>query len=486
MTKELLTEFTGIFYPKSIAVVGASAERGKFGNTFLNALLSFGYKGKVYPVHPRETEIYGLKTYASVGKIPEVVDFAVITVPASAVPAVVRECLAKGIKAVEILTAGFRELGAEGQKLEEEVTRIAAEGIRIIGPNCFGVYCPAGGITILPGGEFSRESGSVGFISQSGGWAARVPGLGNGLGIRFSKVISYGNACDVNECDLIEYLGSDPETSIIGGYLEGVKDGPRLFRVLKEVCRKKPVILWKGGFTHGGARATQSHTGSLGGTEAVWNGLFRQTGAIRADSVAELLDTMLACYYLSPPRGRNVTVVGGGGAIGVSAADSCERAGLSVPLFSDRLQRKLKSLLPPVGASCRNPVDVGSPYPSPKMLQESLRAVAEDGGIDTLIIDGIALSTAGSSSRRGDRTFEARMKEVIKIPVAMSRELDKPLVVVLPMDATSADKIEVEAARREVSDYYLKSGIPVYVSIERTAKALANLIGYHEHINRPA
>jgi acyl-CoA synthetase (NDP forming) len=480
---ELLAKFKPIFYPRSIAVIGASADRGKFGGMFLNSLLSFGYKGKVYPVNPRETEILGLNSYARVSEIPEVVDFAVITVPADLVPGVVRECLTKGIKAAEILTAGFRELGERGQELEEEIARIAKEGIRLIGPNCFGVYCPTGGITIMPGGDFSKESGSVGLISQSGGWAVRVPRLGNGLGIKFSKVISYGNACDINECDLLEYLGQDPEIKIIAGYLEGVKDGRRFLQVLQKVCHTKPVILWKGGFSPGGARAVYSHTGSLSGAETVWKALFRQTGAIRVNSLAELLDTLLAFYYLPPIRGRKTAVVGGGGAIGVSAADNCEQAGLFIPLFSDRLQQKLKTLLPPVGASYRNPVDVGSPYPPPGMLREVLRAVVSEGDIDMIIVDEIELTTAVSSSRRGDKEFLARMKEVIQIPVTMRKELGKPLAVVLPVDAVSADRIDVEADRRKVSDYYLKEGIPVYTSIDRAARALANMVGYYERVN---
>jgi len=245
------------------------------------------------------------------------------------------------------------------------------------------------------------------------------------------------------------------------------------------------VILWKGGFTQGGSRAIHSHTGSLGSTEAAWDALFRQTGAIRVNSLAEVLDTLLAFYYLEPPRGRRVSVVGGGGAIGVGASDSCEQAGLSLPLFSKPLQQKLKGLLPPVGASYRNPVDVGSPYPGPAMLREALRAVASQGDIDTIIIDEIELSTAGSSRRQGDREFEARMREVIEVPVAIKKELGKPVAVVLPVDATSADKIGLEAARRQVADYYLGEGIPVYTSIGRAAQALVNMIGYYESLNRP-
>jgi len=300
----------------------------KFGGRVLQVSLDFGYKGQLYPVNPQESEVQGMKTYASVKDIPGPVDFASVAVPAQAVPGVVRECLEKGVKGVQVLSAGFREVGEEGAKLEKELAEIAARGIRIVGPNCFGVYSPDGGITILPGANLPKESGSVGFISQSGGYAIRVPRRAEGCGIKYSKVVSYGNACDINECDLIEYFYQDPQTEIITGYIEGVKDGPRLFRLLQEVCRKKPVILWKGGLTKGGARAVQSHTASLGGEEQVWDAVFRQTGAIRVTGLEELLDTTLAFLHLKPQAGRRVCPIGGGGGIGVAATDSCERMGL--------------------------------------------------------------------------------------------------------------------------------------------------------------
>ena len=215
-------------------MVGASANLRKYGGIYLRALLGFGYTGKVYPINPRESEILGLKAYPRVSDIPEPVDFATITVPAQAVPAIVEECLVKGIKAVQILTAGFREAGEEGTRLEEQLTKIAAQGIRIIGPNCFGVYSPGGGLTILPGQYLPREVGPVGCFCQSGGLSLRIPRRASDLGIRFSQVISYGNACDINECDLMEYFSRDPETKIIIGYLEGVKDGPRFLSAFRK------------------------------------------------------------------------------------------------------------------------------------------------------------------------------------------------------------------------------------------------------------
>jgi acyl-CoA synthetase (NDP forming) len=470
-----------MFYPKTHAVIGASANARKFGGRYLGVSLSFGYRGKLYAVNPQESQVLGLETYARVGDIPEPVDFATIAVPARAVPEVVEECLAKGVKAAQILSAGFSEAGEEGQRLEREVARTAAKGIRIVGPNCFGIYCPAGGLTILPGENLPKESGPVGFISQSGGYAIRVPRRASGWGIRFSKVISYGNACDINECDLIEYFYQDPETKIITGYLEGVKDGPRLFKLLQEVCQKKPVILWKGGLTQVGARAAHSHTASLSGDEEIWNAVFRQTGAIRVNSLEELLDTTIAFLHLPPHRGRKVCVVGGGGGIGVAAADACERVGLSVPLFSPELQKKLAAMIPPAGASCRNPVDVGGPFPAPEMLKGVLEAVLSENVVDIIIVSELELARITDLMQDNARMPGYSSGEIAEVPVDMRDRFGTPVMMVLPVEAIGADALQFEGARRNTCDYFLSKGLPVFLTLERAVKALANLIGYYEH-----
>ncbi len=482
MSGNRLEELAPVFYPKSHAVIGASASEHKFGGRFLKTLLNFGYSGKVYPVNPQESEVLGLKTYARVGDIPEPVEFASIAVPARAVPGVVEECLAKGVKAIQVLSAGFRELGEEGARMERDLALMAARGIRIVGPNCFGVYCPGGGMTILPGENLSRETGPVGFISQSGGYAVRVPRRADGLGIRFSKAVSYGNACDINECDLLEYFLEDPETDIITGYLEGVRDGPRFFRVLKEVCRSKPVIIWKGGLTQGGARAAHSHTASLSGEEAIWEAVFRQTGAIQVNNLEELLDTTLAFIHLEPQMGRRICSVGGGGAIGVAAADTWERAGLSVPLFPPELEKKLLAIIPAVGASAKNPVDVGGPFPMPPMFRGVLETVCTDADIDILVVDEIEMASALPGSKQQFRPPEL-LGETIQIPLDIKNRFGKPVVIVMPVEAISTDSLESEGERRKIRDFYLQNGIPVYLTKERAGKALANLTGYYQHRN---
>jgi len=482
MSSNRLEEFAPMFYPKTQAVIGASASPSKFGGRFLRVMLSFGYEGKLYAVNPQESEILGLETYARVGDIPDEIDLASIAVPARAVPEVIEECLAKGVKAAQILSAGFSEAGDEGKRLESEIARTAAKGIRVVGPNCFGIYSPAGGLTILPGERLPKESGPVGFISQSGGYAIRVPNRASGWGVRFSKIISYGNACDVNECDLVEYLYQDPETEVITGYMEGVKDGPRFFKLLQEVCKKKPVILWKGGLTQGGARAAQSHTASISGEESVWDAVFKQTGAIRANSLEELLDTTITFLHITPPRGRRVCVVGGGGGIGVAAADACERVGLSVPLFPTELQKKLASIVPPAGASVRNPVDVGGPFPAPAMLRAVLETVLTDGDVDTMIVDELQFATTTDIIRVDPARAQAS-EELKEVPVDIKKRFGKPVMMVLPVEATAPDAMDYESARRNLCSYYLEKDIPVYLTLERAAKSLANYLGYHERSN---
>ena len=446
----------------------------------MKVLLSFGYAGKVYPVNPRESQILGFKTYSSVGDIPGPVDFATITVPAEGVPEIVEQCLVKGIKALQILTSGFSEISEAGRKLEERIVNTAARGMRIIGPNCFGVYSPAGGLTILPGENFPRESGPVAFIGQSGGYTNRVTQRAGAWGVRFSKVISYGNASDVNECDLLEYMHQDPETRVIAAYLEGVKDGPRFFKLLQEVSKTKPVILWKGGLTPGGARAVHSHTGSLGGEEAIWNAVYRQSGTVRVNSLDELVDTILAFQHLPPHQGRRVSVVGGGGGVGVAAADACERARLSVPMFSAELQKKLLAIIPPVGSSARNPVDVGGPSVPPAILKAVLEAVLTEGDMDTVIVDNLQMFLPGSSAGDRDEQSDSIVIERAEVPVDVKKKFGKPVMVVLPVEAMDAHAVEAEGARRRARDYYLGEGIPVFLTLERAARALANVIGYYE------
>lgn len=481
MIADRLKEFEPIFRPKSVVLIGVSADERKFGSRFLRSLQEFGFKGQLYPVNPRESEILGLKAYPSVKDIPDDIDFAAVSVPARVVPQVLEDCLEKGVKAAEIFSSGFTETGEEeGHRLELELAHIARRGIRIIGPNCFGVYCPDGGLTMLPGGDFPKESGPVAFISQSGGYATRFAHRAGGWGIRFSKVVSYGNAVDINEADLLEYFGQDPETKIITAYIEGVRDGRRFLKAVREVSPSKPVIIWKGGLTQGGGRAAYSHTGSLGVEEAIWKAFLSQSGAIGVDSLEELINTTVAFLHLPCDWGIRVGVVGGGGGISVVAADTCEREGLVVPLLDRQTQEKLRAIVPPAGTSVRNPVDVGSPVPRPEILRPVLETVASCD-VDTVIVDEISLSGRRRRPPRSDQ-LPMILPQLTEIPVAVKRASGKLIVVVLPVEATGIDSLEMEAGRRKACSYYLAEGIPVYQSLQQAARSLANLVRYHRWV----
>ncbi|MDD5288742.1 MAG: CoA-binding protein [Dehalococcoidales bacterium] len=472
-----LEEFAPIFSPGTHAVIGASNSLSKFGGRFIKAQITFGYKGKFFPINREESEIFGMKAYPNVLDIPEPVDFATILVPAPAVPKVLEDCLKKGIKGAQIITAGFSERDEAGVQMEKTIAATAAKGIRVIGPNCFGVYCPRGGLTIPPGETLSKESGAVGCISQSGGFGIRIPRRADGLGIRFSKLVSYGNASDINECDLLEYFYEDPETKIIIGYIEGVKNGPRFFELIKKVTRVKPVILWKGGLTEGGAHAVKSHTASLSGAAQVWEALFKQSGAVSVNGLDELMDATLAFLHLPPIKGRKFCVVGGGGGIGVAAADSFEKAKIPLPVFPRELQQKLLGIVPAQGSSARNPVDVGSPFPTPSMLKAVMETVFTDTDIDALLVSEIELSNV-SSGNKEESMHGNMIQQNQKVPVEARDKFGKPVIMVLPEESNGVAYIESEGARRRAADFYLKQGMPVFLTLERAAIALSKFVDY--------
>jgi acyl-CoA synthetase (NDP forming) len=473
-----LEEFAPIFFPETHAVIGASNNIGKFGGRFISTQMNFGYKGKLFPVNPEESEVLGMKCYPGVLDIPVAVDFATILVPAPIVPRVLEDCLKKGIKGAQIVTAGFSERDEAGVQLEKAIAETSAKGIRVIGPNCFGIYCPRGGLTIPPGENLPRESGVVGCLSQSGGYAGRIPRRADGVGIHFSKLISYGNAVDVNECDLLEYFYEDPDTKIIIGYIEGVKNGPRFFELLKKVTRVKPVILWKGGLTESGTRAVKSHTASLSGAAQVWQALFKQTGVVSVDGLDDLINTTLAFQLLPPFKGRKFCVVGGGGGVGVASADGFEKAGAPLPLFPREIQQKLLSIVPAQGTSARNPVDVGSPFPTPAVLKAVMETVFSDTDTDAIFVNGVEFSASFFTKENTARAEMLRLSQYI--PLEILKKFGKPVIMVLSEESGGIEFIASEEARRRIADFYLKQGLPVFSSLEQAALAVSRFVSYWE------
>lgn len=458
-----------IFHPRSVAVVGASTNpRRAINRFFLYPLLEFGFPGKIYPVNPNATEIAGLRAYPSLMDIPEPVDHVTCAIKASLVPELVRQCVAKGVKLIQIYTSGFSETGREeGVRLEREIAAIARKGnLRVLGPNCMGIYCPASKISYED--FFSRESGDVAFLSQSGGNSIETVQFGNTRGIYFSKVVSYGNACDIDEAELLEYFAVDPETRIIAGYIEGTRDGRRLIRALGKATEIKPVIVLKGGVTEAGRKAAASHTGALAGTSVVWESVFEQFGVVQVSDLEELIDLALLFKHIQRINGRKLGVVGSGGGASVLMTDSCEREHLTIPLFPEELRAKLREIVPEEddpGTIVRNPVDFSTTWVKPGIFPALLELLDKYDGIDLILIYLGLWPGSGEVETR-----------VIDSIVQTKKHLNKPLAMVLRYShAPQMGKLALEL-QKKCGD----SGLPVFTSFDRAAKAINKFIAYHE------
>jgi acyl-CoA synthetase (NDP forming) len=471
-----------IFHPRSVAVVGVSPPQwgpAGVGTGFLMALQDLGFEGPIYPVNPRHQEILGLKCYPSLLDIPGPVDHVIFSVPTRAVPQVVEDCVAKAVKSIHFFTSGFSETGeAEAAELERNiVARARGAGIRLIGPNCMGLYCPSGKIAFMPNSPV--EPGPVGFLSQSGGNAGDVIFAAAPRGIRFSKIVSYGNAADINECELLEYLAEDPETEIVIAYIEGVRDGRRFFRALRRASKRKPVVVLKGGRTDAGGRAVFSHTASLAGSARVFDAALRQAGAVRVDSLDELVDMAVAFRFVGPPAGRGMGVVGPGGGFSVFAADEVNEAGLDLPDLSPAVQEELRRFTPVAGTSVRNPVDTNI-IMEPHKLTDTLRIVASDPGVDAVLFH---IGFGWGAWRRGVQQntplpFDPAM--VVKVMADSIVRAKEASVAPIMLVARAALDAGSQRFSLQFQEHCWRQGVGVFPTIPRACNAIAKMVRWRE------
>jgi acyl-CoA synthetase (NDP forming) len=468
------TSLDAIFHPRSVGIAGVSMQQPGFagvGLGFLLSLMELGFPA-VYPVNPKYQEIEGLRCYASVLDIEGPVDHVISSVPARIVPQLVEDCIAKGVRSVHFFTAGFRETGDdEMADLETQVVgRLTGAGIRVFGPNCMGLYVPESRLAFMPG--FPADAGPVGFISQSGGNAGEMVYTAAVRGIRFSEVVSYGNASDVDESELLSYLARDSKTNVICAYIEGVKDGRRFLEALRDAAAAKPVVVLKGGRTASGTRAVMSHTASLAGSVAVFDSLCRQVNAVRVNSVEEMADLAVAFRFMSAPAGPGVAVVGGGGGFSVFAADDIDDAGLHCPVLPEQTQKALGEINPVAGTSVRNPVDTIAIFEPPK-LEQTLRIIGEAENIDVILYH---TSFSWGRGRRSIAMLGADPVHYMQMQVQQmvkAREASgTPIVVVLrpPLDVESMERT---AAFQEKC---WLAGFPVFPTIPRAANAIAKTL----------
>jgi acyl-CoA synthetase (NDP forming) len=368
-----------------------------------------------------------------------------------------------------MLTAGFEETGMDsGRELGRRVRELAVQGgLRVIGPNCMGLYVPESGICFFE--RLPRKSGPVSFLSQSGGHCNWYTHNAPNYGVYFSKVVSFGNAYILDSTDFLEYLAADPETKIICMYLEGVKDGGKLLKQVREINRTKPVIIWKGGLTDSGSRAVASHTASMAGEKAIWRGFFGQTGAVPVSSLEEMAETTMSFLYVRPPKGKGAAVIGAGGGTSVAEADACSREGLEVPPLSEETRNELRKFIPAAGSSIRNPIDTGLVFRDVSLLEKEVETVAADPAIDMIIL----MPHLDMLSRFGSGQVEKLASGLCDF-VATDR-LGKPVVVVFHSFANDPAESELRArVRAELSN----KGVAVYNTLPGASRALLKL---HEH-----
>jgi acyl-CoA synthetase (NDP forming) len=481
------TDFERIFHPQNIAIIGVSAEDGNrgFGSGMFRVIKAMGFEGKIFPVNPKGGNLNELQIYKQVEDIPEKVDFAIITVAAKLVPEVLEGCRRKGIEGAEILSSGFSELGTQaGKELENKIQQIAAAGIRVVGPNCFGIYCPKSGLTLLPGPDLSRQTGSVAFLSQSGGMAIDLAHKGKWMGIRFSKVVSFGNGADLRETELLQYLADDPETKVISMYIEGIKDGDAFFESIKYATKKKPVIVCKGGLSQAGQRTVASHTASMGGSRMIWQSVLKQVNAISVQNLNELAEAALAFSFLPSGIFKKISVIGGGGALGVSACDAAEALDIEIPPFSTEQQESIGKFLPKPGSSAINPIDVANPLVPPQVLKEVLLQAGKDSRVDLQIIISLLYHYKPMATAMGLKVAQvAPFRELADAICDVVKTTGKPVVVVLPNPKKGLDDLDLSEmlmlARRE----FLERGLPVFDELPDALRAISHVNGYFEQRN---
>ena len=458
-----------ILHPRAIAVVGVSNNSGR-GTGFMSPLVELGYKGQIYPVNPKYSDIMGLKAYPTVKDIPGVVDYVISSVPASQVLGMIADAAEKGVKAIHLFTARFSETGRKDAiELEQEILKQARKaGIRLIGPNCMGVYYPGEGISFSSG--MPRESGTIGLASQSGSAIHEIVALAAQRGLRFSKAISYGNAIDFNESDYLEYFAQDPETSVILMYIEGVRDGRRFYDTLKRTTTSKPVIIVKGGRGQSGTRATASHTASLAGSMQIWETMVRQAGAVSARHPVELADYAAAFHYLPSITGRRVGVAGGAGGSSVLAADICEEAGLDVIPLPDEIREEMKAQGSQIWDWIGNPADMSIRVDRDWGTGEMLKIMSDNPNFD-LLITFVHGHFHGPAPATAEEFLEQYRLD----------ELNKPLLAVMEERLHSDDsQAAVQKLMDDVNVKLAAAGVPYYPGIEQAAEAAGKLIDYYQ------
>ncbi|MBU5537345.1 MAG: CoA-binding protein [Candidatus Aenigmatarchaeota archaeon] len=445
------------FNAQSVAIIGVSRDPNKVGHVIFRNFIDGGYRGKIFVVNPNAENILNYRSYASVLDIPEKIELAIVAVPAEIVPKVLEECGRKKIQNIIIISAGFKEVG--NYKLEKKLENVIKRyKLRVIGPNALGVFDAYSRIDslFLPRFRMSRpKEGVISFVCQSGAVGSSIVDLATAEGYGFAKFISYGNAVDVDESDLIDYLGDDENTKVICLYIEAVKDGRKFLEVCKKVSKKKPIIAIKGGVTEAGAKATLSHTGSLAGSAEIYFGVFKQSGIIRAENLEDMFNFAKILEKCIPPKGGRVQVMTNGGGYGILAVDAMAKNGVELAKLSNETKKELRKNLPKI-INIENPLDLVGDATSAR-YKLCIDACMKDENIDILLIIVLVQTPLIAT-------------DIVDILIEANDLKKKPIVVV------SAGGEYTEVMRRNLEE----NGIPTYTYPEDAVRAIQQLVKYYK------
>jgi acetyl coenzyme A synthetase (ADP forming)-like protein len=448
------------FNPSSVAVVGASQNPAKIGYDILNNIVQYGYGGAVYPINPKAQEILGHKAYPDLASVPSKIDLAVIAVPAGAVMGVFEQCSKKGVNSVIVITAGFKETGPEGARLEQGLVIRAREvGIRVIGPNCLGIIDTVSSLNASFAAGMPL-AGHIGFFSQSGAMCVAILDWALGENVGFSRFVSLGNKMDISETEIMLSMEQDENTRVILGYLESIEDGPRFMKAARQVSKTKPIIIIKSGTTSAGAKAASSHTGALAGSDHAYRAAFKQSGIVRAESMQSLFGYAMAFASQPLPKGPSLAIITNSGGPGILAADACDRSSLHLSPVRKETVDRLREFLPRT-ASVYNPVDIVGDA-SHDRYQKTLEVVLKDDMIHTVLV--LLTPTA---------TLDPEV--VARGIVSLAKDTDKPIITVFMGERS------VRGARKILQDH----AIPSYDYPEEAIAALDAMLSYRRWREKP-
>ena len=476
MNTEVISNLSEIFLPRSVAVVGASPTE-----FYTISLLMGKLRSHFYPVNPNYQEVHGIKCYASVLDIAEPVDYVILDLPAKHVLKTVDECIRKGVKCIHSFTSGFSETGLpEGIQLEEQLAALIRGKVRMIGPNCMGIYCPESGLSFNPGS--THRQGHIGVISQSGTFAQAFIFAGQSHSVNISKLVSYGNAIDLDCPEFLRYMADDPETHVIALYVEGVRDGGPVRTALEYAAARKPVVALKGGMTKQGGRVASSHTGALAGSGETWATLLRQTGVVQVDDFEDLLNTVISMSDSPLPAGNGVSIITYSGGFSVVQSDMCIKAGLEVPQFSPAAVKKLREFVPASGTMIGNPLDAWQLFykygDNEKSLKDVFRIAAAEKDVHSIILqfDVIRFMVGmwGDKVEERCKIVTDRILEGCRIA---RDEKSKLVIISMFLDPYTENeqerKLSIDFKRRCEAESF-----PVYPSLNSAVKTVANMYRY--------